>query len=125
MRFIDDMRAVAVALTTRGHRVTLPAATPADVPPKAVSGATLVDRKAAFVDEHLRAIRAADALLVVNVDAPEGRGYVGPSALVELAFAVATDTPAFVLHPVGQQPAHLEVLALRPTVLHGDLDAFD
>ena len=121
MRFLDAMRAVSLDLVARGHRATLPAPTPAGIDPATLSERERIDLKAAFVDEHLCAIRMADALLVVNLDAPEGRGYVGPSALVELAFAVATGTRAFLLHPVGEQASRPEVLALRPTVLHGDL----
>ena len=123
MRCIGEIRSVAVALDARGHRVTLPAPVPAGVDPLDLSDAALVDLQAAFVEEHLRVIRSADALLVVNADAPEARGYVGPSTLIELAFARAVGTPSFVLHPVGAQPCRLEVLALRPTLLDGDVDA--
>ena len=125
MRCIDAMRSVAAALEHRGHRVTLPAPWPPGVDPGSLSESALVDRKAAFVDEHLRAIRSADALLVVNADAPQAPGYVGPSALIELAFAHAVGTPSYVMHPVGPQPCRLEVLALRPTLLDGDLDTLD
>jgi len=123
MRFIERMREVGSALAKRGHTVTLPAPTPAGVDPLRLDGEALVALKADFVADHLRAIRAADAVLVVNVDAPEARGHVGASALVELAFAVALGKRAYVLHAVGEQPNRLEVLALRPTVLAGDIDA--
>lgn len=125
MRCIDAMRSVAAALETRGHRVTLPAPWPPGVDPEALSEPALVDLKAAFVDEHLHAIRSADAVLVVNADTPEARGYVGPSTLIELAFARAVGTRALLLHHVGPQPSRLEVLALRPIVLDGDLDALE
>ena len=123
MRFIDRMREIATALEARGHTVTLPAPTPAAIDPRSLHGDALVDFKAAVVADHLRAIRTADAVLVVNVDAPEARGYVGPSALVELAFAVALGRRAYVLHDVGEQANRLEVLALRPTLLAGEIDA--
>ena len=123
MRFIDRMREIATVLEARGHTVTLPAPTPADIDPRSLHGEALVDFKADVVADHLRAIRATDAVLVVNVDAPEARGYVGPSALVELAFAVALGRRAYVLHDVGEQANRLEVLALRPTLLAGDIAA--
>jgi len=123
MRFIERMREVGSALEARGHTVTLPAPTPAGIDPQRLHGDALVAFKADFVAEHLRAIRRADAVLVVNADAPEARGYVGASALVELAFAVALGKRAYVLHAVGEQPNRLEVLALRPMVLAGDVDA--
>ena len=125
MRFIERMREVGEALAARGHTVTRPAPTPAGIDPQRLHGEALVDFKAGFVAEHLRAIRAADAVLVVNFDAPEAPGYVGISALVELAFGVALGKRAFVLHAVGEQPNRLEVLALRPTLLAGDVDAID
>ncbi len=123
MRFVEAMREVGRALEARGHTVTLPAPTPVGIDPQRFHGEALVAFKADFVAEHLRAIRAADAVLVVNVDAPEARGYVGTSALVELAFAVALGKRAYVLHTVGEQPNRLDVLALRPTVLAGDVEA--
>lgn len=123
MRCIDAMRSVAAALEARGHRVTLPAPWPPGVDPGSLSESALVELKAAFVEEHLRAIRSADALLVVNADTPEAHGYVGPSTLIELAFASALGTRAYVLHPVGPQASRPEVLALRPGVLDGDVEA--
>ncbi|TVR88567.1 MAG: hypothetical protein EA416_13260 [Trueperaceae bacterium] len=123
MRFIERMREVGEALEARGHAVTLPAPTPADIDPRRLHGEALVGFKADLVAAHLQAIREADAVLVVNVDAPEARGYVGASALVELAFAVALGKRAFVLCAVGEQPHQLDVLALRPIVLAGDVDA--
>jgi nucleoside 2-deoxyribosyltransferase len=123
MRFLEAMCEVGRALEARGHTVVLPEPTPTGIDPQRLRGEALVAFKAAFVAAHLRAIRAADAVLVVNVDAPEARGYVGPSALVELAFAVALGKRAYVLHDVGEQPNRLEVLALRPTLLAGDVGA--
>lgn len=81
MGFIERMCEVGGAHAARGHTVTLPAPTPAGVDPLPLDGEALVAVKADFVADHLRAIRAADAALVVNVDAPEARGHVAASEL--------------------------------------------
>lgn len=121
MRREADIIAVAQALTGRGHRVHVPVPTPPELDPTTLDDTALIALKADLVAEHLEAIRAAEALLVVNVDTHEARGYVGASALVELAFATALGVPAFMLHPLGPQPHRLDALALRPVVLDGDL----
>ena len=125
MRFEADIDSVARALEARGHRVHVPTPTPRGVDLGALDDRELVDLKAAFLAEHLDAIRGADALLVVNVDTAEARGYVGASTLVELAFATALGVPTFLLHPPGRQPHRLDALAMRPVVIAGDLDRLD
>ena len=120
MRHEAAIAAVASVLARRGHDVHVPAPTPPGVDPQRLDAQGQVALKAGFVADHLAAIRAADALLVVNVDTREARGYVGASALVELAFATALAVPTFLLHSPGPQPHQLDVLALQPVILDGD-----
>lgn len=125
MRFRREMEHLRRDLEARGHVVALPALVPADPERAPLPDHDRVGRKRRFVDEHLQSIRACDALLVANFDTAQHVGYVGPSTLVELAFAYVLGVRSYLLHEPGEQPAETEALAFAPIVLHGDLDLLD
>jgi hypothetical protein len=62
-----------------------------------------------------------DAALVVNPEKKGVAGYVGGNTLIEMAFAHILHKPLYILYPIPNMPYTSEMLAMKPTVLDGDV----
>ncbi len=69
-------------------------------------------------------VAKADALLTLNLDKRGVKGYVGPSALMEMGIAYYLKKKLFLWQEVphwDEVPWGYEVRMMQPTILHGDL----
>jgi len=63
-----------------------------------------------------------DAVLVVNPEKKNIRGYIGGNTLIEMAFAHILNKPLYVLYQVPDMQYTSEILAMNPIVLDGNLE---
>lgn len=73
---------------------------------------------------HFKLIEESDAVLVLNYDKNNIKGYVGTASLMEIGLAYHLNKKIFLLNPL---PSHLEyrwvheVRIINPLILYGDL----
>lgn len=74
---------------------------------------------------HFKFIENSDAVLVLNYDKNNIKGYIGTASLMEIGLAHHFGKKIFLLnpcpHPSEQRWAH-EVRIMQPTILNGDLN---
>ena len=75
------------------------------------------------IREFWRAMQGADAVLVLNYDKNETKNYIGANTLMEMGFAHVLGQQIYLLNPVPEMPyCKSEIEAMKPTVIHGDLN---
>ena len=133
--FMDEMDRVKRELEAMGHEVKLPPYEVADENGKMMPvGEYYKLRKAAGVDDHwiwdrkneaiathFDKVAWADAILVVNVTKNGIDHYIGGNTFLEMGIAFHLKKPIYLLHPIPQQQYTEEILAMKTTVLDGDL----
>jgi hypothetical protein len=67
-------------------------------------------------------IKTCDAVLVVNPEKKGIAGYIGGNTFLEMGFGFVLNKKLFCLYKVPEMPYTSEILAMRPTVLDGNLD---
>lgn len=80
--------------------------------------------KTDILRKNFQEVAKADALLTLNLDKRGIRGYVGPSALMEMGIAYHLGKKLFLWQEVphwDEVPWGYEVRMMQPTILHGDL----
>lgn len=74
-----------------------------------------------LIRAYYKKIHASDIVLIVNPKKREIPGYIGGNTLIEMAFAHVLDKKLFCLYPIGDMQYRSEILAMQPTILHGDI----
>lgn len=73
------------------------------------------------IREFWRAMQGADAILVLNFDKHGIKNYIGGNTFLEMGFAHVPDQKIFLLHPIPEMIYKTEIIAMKPTVIYGDL----
>lgn len=74
------------------------------------------------IREFWQPMQDADALVVANYDKHGIANYIGGNAFLEMGFAHVLDRKIFLMNPIPDMPYYgTEIIAMKPTVLHGDL----
>jgi hypothetical protein len=82
---------------------------------------TLAEKSQAMRD-HLDKIAQAQAILVINDDKNGFKGYIGAGVLIEMGLAFYLYKPIYLLNPPDSKlPSLVEIKALNPTVINGNL----
>lgn len=127
MDFINEINAAQIALESRGWQVFVPEDLKIAENPELVEKyrrlpkAELRLLRLSLIQAHLDKIRASDAILVINLDKGEARGYIGANTLIEMAFAYVLHKKIYVLNAIGPQKNQDEAEALAEVILQGDL----
>lgn len=66
-------------------------------------------------------IKDSDAVLAVNLTKNGVENYIGPNTFLEIGFAHVLNKKIFLLNPVPDMPIADEILAIKHTVINGDL----
>lgn len=77
--------------------------------------------KARLMKGHFDKVINSDAILVINLEKNGNPGYIGPNALIEMAFAFYYKKPIFIFDNISKTPFEEEILAMNPIFLSGDL----
>jgi len=74
------------------------------------------------IREFWKPMQNADALLVANYDKHGIKHYIGGNAFLEMGFAHILHQKIYLLNPIPKMPYYeTEIIAMRPTVINGDL----
>ena len=79
------------------------------------------DRKAEAISEHFNKIAWADAILVLNCDKNNIKGYIGGNTLMEMGLAFFLKKKIYLLNKAPEISYKEEILGLKPIVLDNDL----
>lgn len=83
----------------------------------------LLKIKRQLIDEHFEKIKRSDAVLVLNLDKGENRGYVGGNTFLEMGIAYFLGKKVFMWKkPSEDLPYFEELMALNPIFVEEDLE---
>lgn len=80
-------------------------------------------KKSALMRQHFEEIENGDVILVINEQKHGVDSYIGGNVLIEMALAFYLHKPLFILNEIPTSTFQEEILAMQPTVLHGDIKA--
>jgi hypothetical protein len=121
MSFAKEMLEVSRLLEAMGHKPILPIDTIESVrdPSRRQNIYLLIEKD--IIRDHLGKIRESDAILVLNYEKNGIAGYVGGSVLIEMGFAHYLNKQIYLLNPIPRMSYSVEIEAMQPVVLNGDL----
>lgn len=79
------------------------------------------DEKRAAIFGHFEKVVWADVILVLNYDKNDIPGYIGANTLIEMSLALYFHKPIFLFNEVPRMSYSEEILAMKATILHGDI----
>jgi hypothetical protein len=79
------------------------------------------DMKAKEISRHFDKIVWADAILVLNYDKKEIKGYVGGNTLMEMGLAFFLKKKIYLLNNVPDLSYKEEILGVMPIIINGNL----
>jgi len=127
MQFYKEMRNVKDGLIARGHTVLIPMEEDIDdVPVEARPGVTDEEKISAkieydFIREHFFKIQKSEAVLILNYEKKGIPGYIGGNTFLEMGYAFGLGKKIFLMHPVPDMEYAVEMHAMKPIVLDGDI----
>jgi hypothetical protein len=128
LTFHKEMRQVQHDLEKLGHGAYVPKSLDLIENEGFKKPVTVTERLAAeakynFISEHFKKIEKSDAIVVVNPDKHDIHGYIGGNTFLEMGIAFYLKKKIYVLYPLPDMEYTLELAAMRPLVLHGNLQA--
>ena len=86
----------------------------------------LLKIKRQLIDEHIKKIKNSDAILVLNLDRGENRGYVGGNTFLEMGIAYFLGKKVFIWKKPSQNlPYFEEIMALSPISIGENLERIE
>lgn len=80
-------------------------------------------KKTELMDAHFKKVAEGDAVLVVNLDKNEVKGYIGGNVLMEMTLAYYLKQPIYVWQSIEKEhPFYEEVLGINAIFLDENLD---
>ncbi len=79
------------------------------------------DKKAEAILEHFEKVVWSDAILVVNYDKNNVKGYIGGNTLMEMGLAFFLGKKIYLLNEVPELSYKEEILGVKPVIIRGDL----
>jgi nucleoside 2-deoxyribosyltransferase len=74
-----------------------------------------------LIKRYFEKIKESDAVLVVNVEKNNIKGYIGGNAFLEMGFALILNKAIYLSNEIPQLSYRDEIEAMNPIVLNGDL----
>ena len=74
-----------------------------------------------LIHEHFHEIDKAEAILVLNYEKKGINGYIGGNTFLEMGYAFGLRKKIYLLYPVPKMDYSVEMHAMKPVVLNGDL----
>lgn len=113
-------------LKSRGHAVILPKHThdyailPDEGDMHRESARNKIDED--LIRGYFAKIDQNDCILVVNETRRGIENYIGGNSFLEMGFAHVLHKPIYILHPIPDMGYTDEIVAMRPTVINGDME---
>ena len=126
LQFVKEMRSVQHQLEKLGHQVLVPKSlglieNQGFKKPLTVKGRLAAEAKYNFIGEHFVKIKKSDAILVVNPPKKGIKSYIGGNTFLEMGVAFYLGKQIYLLNAIPKMEYELELQALWPIVLSGDL----
>ncbi len=127
LTFHKEMRVLQKQLEEKGHTVLVPQSLEliekkGFIKPATVAERLVAEKKYHFISEHFKKIEKSDAILVANYSKNGVVGYVGGNTFLEMGIAYYLGKQIYFLNPIpAMEFSELEMHAMRPTVLNGDI----
>lgn len=120
------MRQVQQQLENLGHKALVPKSLDfieqkGFKKPETVKERLVAEKKYNFISEHFKKIETSDAILVVNPDKHGVKNYIGGNTFLEMGVAFYLQKKIFILYDMPQMDYTLELAAMHPVMLHGDV----
>jgi hypothetical protein len=129
--FIDEIKDTADKLTSLGHEVALPQTAEKIYKGEATYEQVMEEKKTGeFANRGIRQdslkyyfgkINEADAILVLNPEKKNIKGYIGGAVFLEMGFAHVSGKKIFLLDEVPELSYTDEIRMMQPVVINGDL----
>lgn len=75
-----------------------------------------------LIKVHFKKIEKSDAVLVLNYTKGKVKNYIGGNTLMEVGFAFYLGKKIYFLNPIPRQSYREELIAMKPIILHGNLE---
>lgn len=85
-------------------------------------GSWIWDTKNEAILAHFDKVAWSDAILVLNYEKKNIKGYVGANTLLEMGLALWLKKGIYLLNAIPEMTSKEEILGMKPIVLAGDLD---
>jgi len=121
MHFFSEIKVQKIELEKMGFSVLMPSEEGTDIEYSLLSELEQINLKQQFIDTHLAKISSSDAILVANYTKNGVENYIGANSFLEIVAAYLLKKKIFLLHAVPDQSNKIEIQALRPIELQGDL----
>ena len=74
-----------------------------------------------FIREHFKKIERSEGILVLNYEKNCVAGYIGGNTFLEMGHAFGLGKKIYLLYPVPDMDYSVEMHAMQPEILNGDL----
>lgn len=74
-----------------------------------------------FIREHFKKVEVSDAVLILNYEKNNIKGYIGGNTFLEMGYAFGLGKKVYLLNPIPQMDYYTEMVAIQPIVLNGSL----
>lgn len=123
VKFADEIVFYKERLESMGYKCLYPVLTEAE---KNRSYESYKDKiKGNYINKHYKKIQVSDAVLILNIDKNNIKGYIGGNTLMELGFAHTKNKDIFLLNEVPDMSYTEEIKSFQPVILNGDLSKID
>jgi len=79
------------------------------------------DRKEEAMKKHFKKVTWSDAILVLNYDKNNIKGYVGANTFLEMGLALHMGKKIYMVNSIPEVPHKEELLGMKPVIISGDL----
>lgn len=117
LAFEKTMQAAQLTLEKMGYETA--------VPVSAENANTDPLTRKRLIDDYFVEIDTSDAILVINETKNGVDNYIGGNTLIEMARAYAQGLEVFLLHPIPEMSYTIEIEAMQPIVIDGDMQNID
>ena len=115
-KFFPKLNEIKEALENKGHEVFLPSMTDYHH----LEETALAKLQYDLIRDHFAKIDKSDAILVANFEKNNVKGYIGGSALIEMAKAFDKGIPIFLMNDIPEIGYREEIIAMQPIIIGTD-----
>ena len=125
MSFIDQMRSIAKKIESFGHEVVLPKEETKGNTKTKITDKAKTKIAGDYIRHHFLEIAKADAILVMNFEKNNIRGYIGGNTFMEMGFAHALSKDIILYNSIPKMSYTDEIIAMKPSVIRGRLNKLE
>lgn len=135
IQFLNEMLDVKKRLEELGHEVEMPPTEVEDGKGNLISAIDYYkirrqtagnenwvwDRKEWAMKKHFDKVAQSDAILVLNYDKNNIKGYIGANTFLEMGLALHLNKKIYLLNSIPEISYKEELLGMKPVIINGNL----